>query len=275
VKRQFAIVVCLSLAAATVPVAGAVVGATTMTDQEKEHFLLEAKVVKIKPLSVGVTNSQRATLTLGGITHDAHVQTIDEFKQRFEGGTQVEINFRDSYRYNIAAYRLDRLIGLGIVPVSVERKIGGKNASVTWWMEDVAMMELERYKKKIAVPDPADWNDQMYQVRVFNQLVYNMDPNLGNVLITKDWQIRLVDFTRAFRWYKTLRNPKELSHIDRRVYDGLRGLTDEKLAAAMGSILKKPEMEGVLGRRDKILEFFDAKVAKEGEAAVVCGLPGH
>jgi hypothetical protein len=254
---------------------GAVEGSAPLNDQQMEHFLMEAEVVKIKSLSVGITNSRRATLTLGGLTHDAHVQTIDEYKQRFDGAKGVEINFRDSYRYNIAAYRLDRLIGLGIIPVSVERKIGGTRASVTWWMDDIAMMELERHKKKMQAPNPEDWNDQMYQVRVFNQLVYNMDPNLGNVLITKDWKIRLVDFSRAFRWHKNLKDSKELVNIDRRVYNGLRDLTGEKLAAAMGPVLSDPEQQGVLARRAKLLEFFDAKIKQQGEAAVICGHAGH
>lgn len=274
-KHASAIVLCLFLGAAAQQAFGAVAGAAPMTDQEKERFLREAKVVKSKSLSVGITNSKRATLTLDGLTHDAHVQTVDEFKQRFDGAKGVEINFRDSYRYNIAAYRLDRLLGLNIIPVSVERKIGGKTASVTWWMDDIAMMELDRHKKKLQVPNPDEWNDQMYQVRVFNQLVYNMDPNLGNVLITHDWKIRLVDFTRAFRWQTDLKDSRELVRIDRRIYNGLRELTDEKLAAAMGPMLTKPERQGVLARRGKILEFFDAKTAKEGEAAVICGQEGH
>jgi hypothetical protein len=274
-KYAPAIVLCLILGAAPHQAVSAVAGSAPMTDHQMEQFLGEAEVVKTKSLSVGVTNSKRATLSLGGLTHDAHVQTIDEFKQRFEGGRSVEINFRDSYRYNIAAYRLDRLIGLNIIPVSVERKIAGRTASVTWWMDDIAMMELDRHKKKIQVPNPDDWNDQMYQVRVFNQLVYNMDPNLGNVLITHDWKIRLVDFTRAFRWQTDLKDSKDLVRIDRRVYNGLRELTDEKLAAAMGPLLMKPEQQGVLARRDKILEFFNAKIAKEGEAAVICDGAGH
>ena len=274
-KHASAFVLCLILAASARPASGAVEGSAPLTDQQMEHFLMEAEVVKIKSLSVGITNSRRATLTLGGLAHDAHVQTIDEYKQRFDGAKGVEINFRDSYRYNIAAYRLDRLIGLGIIPVSVERKIGGQRAAVTWWIDDFAMMELERHKKKMQAPNPEDWNDQMYQVRVFNQLVYNMDPNLGNVLITKDWKIRLVDFSRAFRWHKNLKDSKELVNIDRRVYNGLRDLTAEKLAAAMGPVLSDPEQQGVVARRAKLLEFFDAKIKQQGEAAVICGHAGH
>ena len=191
-------------------------------DKEKEQFLLSAKLVQTKGIRTGVTGTQRATLSNDQITHDAHVQTIDVQKDRFTTASGTELNFRDSYKFNIAAYRLDRLVGLNMVPVSVERKIKGKTGSVTWWVDDVQMMELERHEKKIAPPNRADWNDQMYNVRVFNELVYNNDPNLGNFLITNDWRLRMVDFSRGFRRIKKLRNPANLTRIDRRVYEGLR-----------------------------------------------------
>ena len=74
-----------------------------------------------------------------------------------------------------------------MVPVSVEREIGGKKSAVTWWVDDVKMMAKKRYEKKIAPPNRARWNDQKFQVRIFNELVYNTDANLENLLITNDW----------------------------------------------------------------------------------------
>jgi hypothetical protein len=215
------------------------------------------------------------TLRLGAFTHDAHLQSIDVFKDRFETAAGMELNFRDSYKFNIAAYRLDRLINLNMVPVSVERKVGGNLASVTWWVDDVQMMEAERYKKKISAPNRAVWLDQMANVRIFNELVYNTDPNLGNLLITNDWAIRLVDFSRAFRISAELRKPENLSRIDRRVYDGIRALTREKVEAALGSVLRESEIDGLMARKGRILQFFDAGIAEKGAAMVVCQLEGH
>ncbi len=169
---------------------------------EMENFLLTAEVVERRSLSVGITGSERATLTDGRLTHDAHIQTVDVWKLSYTTSQGTELNFRDSYTYNIAAYRLDKLLDLRMVPVSVERKVGGETAAVTWWVDDVLMMERDRFLKKIQPPELTSWNDQMYQVRAFNALVYNTDPNLGNVLITKDWKLWMVDFTRAFRLYK-------------------------------------------------------------------------
>ncbi len=246
------------------------------SDQQKEQFLRTAKIVKKKRIKVGITGSSRATLSDGAFEHDAHIQTIDERKFRFEkadGG--VEINFRDSYKFNVAAYKVDRMLKLNMVPVSIERDVGSGEASVTWWVDDVKMMELERYTKKIVVPDPDRWNDQMHNVRVFNELLYNTDANLGNVLITEDWQIHLIDFTRAFRRMKTLRARRNLGRVDRRIYDGLKALNEVQLIAAMGSLLQKGEVRAIVARRDRIVDFFDRDIAKNGERAVICSLQGH
>ena len=160
--RVFAIV----LAAQTLSAAAA------ETDREKEIFLSRAKIVSAKSLSVGITLSQRLTLTDGALTHDAHFQTVDDFKPVFQGRTGSEVSFRDSYRYNIAAYRLDRLIGLGMTPVSVERKYRGDTGALTWWVDNVIMMELDRWNKDIEPPNKEAWNHQMYQARLFNELVF-------------------------------------------------------------------------------------------------------
>ena len=267
----------LTSPAQTVATASVESDRSALTAEQKEEFLLNAKVISSKGIGVGINNTRRATLSDGKLTHDAHVQTVDIRKQEFKTLNGMELNFRDSYKYNIAAYRLDRLLGLNMLPVSVERKVGGDTASMTWWVDDVMMMERDRYKKKIQVPPQRNvaWNDQMYQVRVFNQLVFNNDPNLGNLLITKDWTIRLVDYSRAFRTQKSLRNPEDLVRCDRRIYDALHELNASVLNRELSGYLSKWEIRGILARRDKILEIFDAKIAANGEASVICDKPGH
>ena len=249
--------------------------ATEWSDQEKESFLLTAKLTKLKGIKTGVTGTRRATLSNGQRTHNAHVQTIDERKSQFTTASGTELNFRDSYKFNIAAYRLDWLVGLNMVPVSVERRIQGKSGALTWWVDDVQMMELERHNKKIEPPNRATWNDQMFNVRVFNELVHNNDPNLGNFLITNDWRLWMVDFSRGFRRSKKLRGPENLTRIDRRVYDGLRALNRGALDRELSSLLLKTEIDGILARRDRILAVFDGHIAKKGESRVICMQPGH
>ena len=113
----------------------------------------------------------------------------------------------------------------------------------------------------------------MYQVRVFNELVFNTDPNPGNLLITNDWDVWMVDFSRAFRVYKSLRNEKDLVKIDRDVYQRLKNLDAAVVRKELALLLRKTEIEGILARRDKIIEFFDRKVAEQGERLVFMRLP--
>ena len=86
---------------------------------------------------MGTTGSRRATLSDGTLTHDAHVQTIDVRKAVYEGERGTEIDFRDYWGFNVAGYRLNKLLGLDIVPVTVERRVDGDPASVSWWIDDV------------------------------------------------------------------------------------------------------------------------------------------
>ena len=178
-----------------------------LSQAEMEEFLFKAKVVKKKTLSVGVTNSEHATLDDGKLRHDAHVQSIDVKKDVFQTPRGTERNFRDCYKYNLAAYELDKLLELNMVPPSVERKVAGNSAAVTWWIDD-GMVEKDRIKNKIEPPDQHRWNQQMFLCRLFDQLIFNTDRNLGNLVITKDWKIWMIDHTRAFRTMKDLRSPK-------------------------------------------------------------------
>jgi hypothetical protein len=241
---------------------------------QMEAFLLKARVLGQKELKVGVTNSQRATLDDGQLKHDAHIQMVDISMTSFQSARGTEFNFRDSYKFNIAAYELDKLLELNMVPPSVERKVGGKIGAVTWWINDT-MMELDRIKKKIEPPDQHLWNQQMYVVRVFDQLIYNTDSNLGNLLISKDWKIWMIDHTRAFRMMKELQNPKNLSQCDRKLLTKLRELNKEVLEQKLGHYLTKSQIEGLLCRRDRIVKFFDEQVAQKGEAEVLFDLDGR
>ncbi len=248
---------------------------TLRSDAEREVFLRNGKVIKARGVSTGINNTLRVTLEDGGITHDASFNDVDIAKMSFQTADGTELNFKDSYKFNIAAYKLDRLIGLNMVPVYVERSVNGKRGSASWFVDDVQMMEKDRFQKKKAPPDQERWNDQMYQVRVFNELVYNVDPNLGNLLITKEWGLVMIDFTRAFRLHKTLRSPKNLVRVDRRVYEGMKKLNQDDLQRAIGQYANNPEIQGLLARRDKIVGFFDKEIAAKGEAAVMCTAPGH
>jgi hypothetical protein len=243
---------------------------TTLTNKEIEEFLLTAKIVGARPAHKGSTHTLRLTLSDGKLTHDAHFQPIDEHKaitQMADGRT--EMNFVDSYKYNIAAYRLAEMLGLDdVVPVYVERKYKGDSGSFSWWLP-VKMDEEQRVKQKVAVPDADAWNNQMYRVRVFDQLVYDDDANLTNVVIDNDWKIWRIDFSRAFRLKKGLRDPGDLVRCDRQLLERLKQLDGDRLAERTKHFLTKDEVKAVMVRRDEIVKRFQQLIAEQGETAVL------
>lgn len=228
---------------------------------EREVFLSKARITKTRGVNIGVTGTVRATLSDGKVTHDASIQTIDEFKQRFESTQGTEFNFTDAWRYNVAAYRLNRLLDLGMIPPSVERSFQGKSASFTWWVDDVLMDEGARLKQKQHVPDPRRWNEQMWHVRLFDQLIYNVDRNLGNLLIDKGWEIWMIDHTRAFRLLKELKAPGNIAMVDRGVLDRLKTLDRAALDTKLEHYLSDLEKKALLDRRDAIVAYIEGRNA--------------
>jgi hypothetical protein len=241
-----------------------------LTKDQIKQFLLTAKVIASHQSSKGITSPWRLTLSDGTITHDASFQAIDEHKTSMQlatGGS--ELNFVDSYKYNIAAYALAELLGMDdMVPVYVERKWKGNAGSLSWWLP-VKMDEADRRKQQIYAPDTDAWNKQMYKIRVFDQLVYDNDPNLTNVLIGQNWELYRVDFSRAFRLKKDLRNPGDLVRCDRQLLEKLKALDGNQLADKTKHYLTKDEVKAVMARRDKIVERFQQLIAEKGENEVL------
>jgi len=246
--------------------------AADLTCAEIESYLKTAKVLSQKGISVGITAPSRAMLDNGTLQHAASIQTVDIKKTTFEGSRGTELNFRDAWQFDVAGYELAKMLRLNMVPPYVERRVAGKDAAVSWWIND-AMMEKDRYQKKIAPPEPGKWNEQMYAARIFHELIADTDFNMTNMLITKDWRVWLIDFTRAFRLTKTIADPKQLTRADRTLLTSMRELTQSGAQQALGRWLSKMEIEGLLARRDQIVQFFDREVAAKGEDAVLYDLP--
>jgi len=242
----------------------------SLTEDQKQQFLLDAKVVNSKQLGKGITHPWRLTLSDGQLTHDGAFQSIDEHKSqmKFDDG-RTELNFVDSYHYDIAAYQLAKLVGMDdMIPVTVERKWNGQVGALSWWIP-WKWDEALRHQQNLHPPDADAWNKQMYKVRVFDQLIYDTDPNLTNVLITADWKIWRIDFTRAFRLQRDLKDPKDLVMCDRQLLEKLRQLDGDTVLEKTKPHLNKSEVKALMARRDKIVGTFQQLVAQKGEGAVL------
>ncbi len=242
----------------------------TLTKEQIKNFLLTAKIVKSQRTSKGITNPWRLTLTDGTVTHDASFQPIEEHQAVKQLASGTEMGFVDSYKYNIAAYQLAEMLGMDdMLPVYVERSWKGDRGSLSWWLP-VKMDEVERHKLNLKAPDSDAWNNQMYKIRVFDQLVYDSDPNLTNVLIGEDWKIYRIDFTRAFRHSKDLKNPKDnLVRCDRKLLEKLKALDANEVAEKTKHYLDKDDVKAVMARRDKIVEYFQKLISEKGENEVL------
>lgn len=237
-------------------------------------FLKDAKVIRNRGTETGVTAPRRLTLSDGNITHDAVFQAIDERQNvaTLGGGARqstVELNFVDSYKYNIAAYELARLLDLDhMMPVYVERRWNGQIGSISWFVPTL-MNEGQRLKKKLQPPNPADWNNQMYRMRVFSSLVRDTDRNLTNVLITHQWKVFMIDFSRAFRLQPELMHLKDLAKIDRKLLAKMESLSRDEVRQATKAFLTNSELDAMMKRRDSLVAHFKKLVGELGEAKVL------
>jgi hypothetical protein len=262
----FFLAVCL----AVLPVCLRPETGTPLNREQKEEFLLNADVIRSRRIGKGITNPYRLTLSDGTLTHDAAFQPVFQRKNYMKfGDGRTEMNYVDSYLYNIAAYKIALLLGLEkMMPVTVERKWGSMIGSLSWWLP-VQMDEGERLKKNIRPPDVEAYNRQIHRMRVFGELVYDTDRNVGNVLIGENWEVYMIDFSRAFRLYHKLNDAKNLQRCSRDLLARLRALDRQALSAATKGLLTDDEVEGVMVRRDLILKYFEKLIAEQGEEAVL------
>ncbi len=242
-----------------------------MQGEETESFLASADRVEEEAIPIGGTHPKLLTLTDGVVSARAIWKTVNVYRPgltRFDEGV-AEYNFRDSYKHEIAAYQLDKLLGLALVPAAVERSLNGETGSLQIWAEDT-ITETKRKKVKTPIPDSRRWNEQMFKIRLLHQLTYNTDrANASNILIDPDWRLWAIDHSRAFRVKGELMGTKDLARFSRSVLEKLRRLTEEILHQRVGRWLTDPQIEALLKRRDKILELAEQRIAETGEAAVL------
>jgi hypothetical protein len=228
--------------------------------EEAEEFLRTAKIIKSKGVPVGVTLPRHMVLEKDGRQETAVFKTIDVRKTGVTPlGTGPEVDFKDSWKFEIGAYELNKILDMNVIPPVVERTYNTQKGSLQLWI-DGCMTELERTKKKIQPPGPMGWRQQIFRVRVFDNLIYNIDRNLGNLLITPDWQLIMIDHTRCFKSLGELKTPKDLTFFSKSLMESLKGLNEQDVKARCGKYLTGPEISSMLERRDKILALYE-KVA--------------
>jgi hypothetical protein len=223
---------------------------------EFEEFLRTAPIVRVRDVGQGVTKPRQAFFRPGGLAESALVKKLPP---RWRGA------FFESYKSEIAAYELDRLLGMNMVPVTVERRVEGEPASLQLWSQGRLLSEIERQ-----VPhNPAEWSRQVRRYRVFDALIANIDRNAGNILIDDEWNVILIDHSRAFA-VDTMPNEKTITRIDRDFFAAMKALDETTLMERLRPwLFDDGAVRSLLKRRDKIVAKLERLIEERGEAGVL------
>jgi hypothetical protein len=239
------------------------------SDEEVMEFLRTARVVRLSKIPEGVTQPRKALLEKDGVRMHAIFRDVNKDKpmQRLASGTVV-MNFRDSYIFEPAAYELSRLLGLDNVPPAILRKLRGKRGSLQAWVENT-MTEKSRIRDDLKTPDKVLWSKQIWNMRVFDNLIYNTDRNQGNILIDRDWRVWLIDHTRAFRREKELRTPELVVQCGRKLWEKLKSLDEQVVRERLKEFLRSSQIKALLQRRDILVAHIQKRIEERGESKVL------
>lgn len=236
-------------------------------EQEIEQFLKTAEIVRSEKISLGVTAPERIYFAPGGPAESAAWHDL---------APGMHKGFWDSYKGDVAAYEVDKVLGLHMVPPTVERRYKDNLGSVSFWVPGTAMpgqpLGSTRMWKDIPpgqVPKGMDWDRQVMRMKMLDLLIANTDRNAGNLLIDQAGNLILIDHTRAFTTQNNFNNISKVSRVDAELWDKIKALNLDGLQAALGKILGKKEIESILKRRDKMQEEIDKLIKDKGDAAVM------
>lgn len=219
-----------------------------------EAFLAAGKITRMEAVPIGVTKPQRGYLEPGPVARFA-------WKQLPPGRRN---GFMENYKAEIAAYQLDRLLDLHMVPPVVERTVDGKIGAAVLWIEDTKGWDM---KKPVQGPEPG-WSKQISRMKLFDQLIGNIDRNQGNLIYDSDWHLFLIDHSRAFTTRKNVDGIAPIGVVDAELWKRIEALTPAAVEQALGPWLSKPELDAMFARRERMQQAV-AKLVKEKGAAGV------
>lgn len=222
-------------------------------EAEFEECLGTAPVAKLEEVPIGVTKPKRAHVEPG------YPCSSFAWKPLPPG---IHRGYWDSYKSEIAAYELDRMLGLGMVPPTVERRIDGDRGAAVLWISNVRSWE-----EALRAPKAPSWNRNVVRMKLWDNLVGNSDRNKGNLFVDYAGNLFLIDHSRAFTRDKKLH--QKLESIDMELWQRMLALDLESLKAAIGKWVGTGELKAMLQRRDRMKKEIDAILAKRGDAAIL------
>jgi hypothetical protein len=217
-----------------------------------ETFLRTAAIDRMATIDVGVTHPKRAYFAAGGLARSAAWKPL---KPGYQNG------YFESYKSEVAAYELDKLLNLGMVPVIVERKVDGTAGALVLWLEGV-----RTWTEVLPLPKPATWSRQLARMKMFDNLIGNPDRNKGNLLVDASWNLFLIDHSRAFLDDRAL--PQPIDHVDGDLWTRISALDEAALQSAVGTWLSRAQIKAMIARRERMAATIETLVKKNGRAAI-------
>jgi hypothetical protein len=278
--RVSAVALMLALAAAGRTTSTPQIGFSDADRAGWEDFLITARITESVQMGgrEATTSPWKLTLSKGDVTRFGLWKNID---------LDLEQGGPDRWRFEIAAYRIDVLLGLDMVPPTVERAFQGKWGSLQLWMDDTESLKkrLEREAANPAAGGGFDWDPKGYIERAFDSLIANDDRNVNNILIGTGNRMFLIDHSRTFRtvepFDKTLvfgasglmrtadGKPLPFLKLPRAFVGKIRGLEAKAVQDAVKKNLTGREIKALLARRDLVLKEIEALIREKGEAEVL------
>jgi Calcineurin-like phosphoesterase len=221
-----------------------------LDDDALEQWLEQADIVETEKIDTGITHPHRVTLRKDGV----------ELHAVFKDLSTADGDSSDRFEYELAAYKLDRLLDLNMIPVTVKRTVKDHRGILQFWVEGSInvrkMLEQKRQPAGECAVGP-----QYNLMNVFDVLIDNTDRTQENALFTQDWMLVLIDHTRAFRTDSG--KPRLLYRGELKVppalAERLKTLNREMLQQTLGPYLKKRQIDSLLKRRDLLLKDYAAR----------------
>ena len=234
----------------------------SFNQKETEKYLKKARISNRRPSGTR-GDSYVVHLDVGGIKKRGFLKFSNYQRPREP---------TDSFMYGLAAYELDKLLDLNIIPPVVERTFNQGKASLQI-LVNLLWDEGERRLKNIVPPDPERFFNSLEEIKIFEYLVYDISlcqqSDLQDILITDEWKIWHVDFSQAFEPEPKLIEGCEITRCSRKLYENMRQIEDKKIKSKLKKYLNEDEIEALLKRKKLIIEMIQKLIEEKGEAAVL------
>jgi hypothetical protein len=232
--------------------------------EDAEEFLMASEVIRSKMRREGVNKYKKVVLDFDGVWANSIFRWESEVKHPDSNRSR---QFRDSYESELAAYKVNKILGLNNIPPTVYRDIGGRYGSLQLWIEN-SIKEVDRREKDTTPPDLTSWNRQSHDMRVFDNLINNVERNQNNILIDENWNLWLIDHTRSFAMNNSLPTPQKISRCSRSLYNALKQIDEDSIKMTLSS-LQREEVDAFFARRDKLIQLLEDRIKEFGESKVL------